>query len=82
MRSIGVEKVQNQIDHHLYRDWLKSLYVVARNFFLLLLNFSAWPCSLPMAKGFKEADSRNLGIKLVTSPDNAEFTCKRISIAL
>ena len=27
-----------------YRDRLKGLYVVARNFFLLLLNFSAWPC--------------------------------------
>ena len=25
-----------------YRDRLKGLYVVARNFFLLLLNFSAW----------------------------------------
>ena len=29
---------------HNYRDRLKGLYVVARNFFLLLLNFSAWPC--------------------------------------
>ena len=29
---------------HTYRDRLKGLYVVARNFFLLLLNFSAWPC--------------------------------------
>ena len=27
-----------------YRDRLKGLYVVARNFFLLLLKFSAWPC--------------------------------------
>ena len=27
-----------------YRDRLKGLYVVARNFFLLLLNCSAWPC--------------------------------------
>ena len=27
-----------------YRDRLKGLYVVARNFFLLLLNFSALPC--------------------------------------
>ena len=27
-----------------YRDRLKGLYVVARNFFLLLLNISAWPC--------------------------------------
>ena len=26
-----------------YRDRLKALYVVARNVFLLLLNFSAWP---------------------------------------
>ena len=31
------------VDAH-YRDRLKGLYVVARNFFLLLLNFSAWPC--------------------------------------
>ena len=30
-----------------YRDRLKGLYVVARNFFLLLLNFSAWPCLGP-----------------------------------
>ena len=30
--------------HPMYRDRLKSLYVVARNFFLLLLNFSAWLC--------------------------------------
>ena len=28
----------------LYRDRLKGLYMVARNFFLLLLNCSAWPC--------------------------------------
>ena len=30
----------------MYRDRLKGwyTYVVARNFFLLLLNFSAWPC--------------------------------------
>ena len=27
-----------------YRDRLKGLYVVARNFFMLLLNCSAWPC--------------------------------------
>ena len=27
-----------------YRDRLKGLYIVARNFFLLLLHFSAWPC--------------------------------------
>ena len=27
-----------------YRARKKGLYVVARNFFLLLLNFSAWPC--------------------------------------
>ena len=26
-----------------HRDRLKCLYMVARNFFLLLLNFSAWP---------------------------------------
>ena len=28
----------------LYRAEKKSWYVVARNFFLPLLNFSAWPC--------------------------------------
>ena len=28
----------------LYRDLLKGLYVVAINFFLLLLNCFAWPC--------------------------------------
>ena len=28
----------------IYRAEKKSWYVVARNFFLLLLNFSAWPC--------------------------------------
>ena len=28
----------------LYRGGNKGLYVVARNFFLVLLNFSAWPC--------------------------------------
>ena len=28
----------------LYRAEKKSWYMVARNFFLLLLNFSAWPC--------------------------------------
>ena len=27
-----------------YRDQLKKWYVVARNFFLLFLDFSAWPC--------------------------------------
>ena len=31
----------------LYRDRLKGLYVVGRNFFLLLLDFSAWPCLGP-----------------------------------
>ena len=30
-----------------YRAEKKSWYVVARNFFLLLLNFSAWPCLGP-----------------------------------
>ena len=29
---------------YMYRAEKKSLYVVARNPFLLLLNFSAWPC--------------------------------------
>ena len=31
----------------MYRDRLKGLYVVARNFFMLLLNCSAWPCLGP-----------------------------------
>ena len=30
-----------------YREENKGLYVVARNFFLLLLNCSAWPCLGP-----------------------------------
>ena len=30
-----------------YREVNKGLYMVARNFFLLLLNFSAWPCLGP-----------------------------------
>ena len=30
-----------------YREANKGLYVVARNFFLLLLNCSAWPCLGP-----------------------------------
>ena len=29
---------------HMYRARNKGLYVVARNFFLLLLNSCAWPC--------------------------------------
>ena len=32
---------------NLYRAEKKSWYVVARNFFLLLLHFSAWPCLGP-----------------------------------
>ena len=35
--------VQLGMQRLLYRDRLKGWYVVARNFFLLLLNFSAWP---------------------------------------
>ena len=31
----------------MYRGGNKGLYVVARNFFLLLLNCSAWPCLGP-----------------------------------
>ena len=31
----------------MYRAEKKSWYVVARRFFLLLLNFSAWPCLGP-----------------------------------
>ena len=31
----------------LYRGGNKGLYVVARNFFLLLLDYSAWPCLGP-----------------------------------
>ena len=30
-----------------YRDRLKKWYMVARNAFLLLLDFSAWPCLGP-----------------------------------
>ena len=32
------------ITMYTYRDRLKGLYMVARYFFLLMLNFSAWPC--------------------------------------
>ena len=35
---------QRQIKTYVYRAEKKSWYVVTRNFFLLLLNFSAWPC--------------------------------------
>ena len=38
------QRVGRSGNRFLYRDRLKGLYVVARNFFLLLLNFSAWPC--------------------------------------
>ena len=31
----------------IYRDRLKRWFVVARNFFLLLRDFSAWPCQGP-----------------------------------
>ena len=43
IHSIALGKVR----HHKYRVEKKSWYVVARNFFLLLLNFSAWPCLGP-----------------------------------
>ena len=28
----------------MYRAWNKGLYVIVKNFFLLLLNFSDYPC--------------------------------------
>ena len=36
-----------QCTNWIYREINKGLYVVARNFFLLLLNCSAWPCLGP-----------------------------------
>ena len=43
--SVGVARASLEgFVHHIYRAEKKSWYVVARNFFLLLLNFSAWPC--------------------------------------
>ena len=36
----------------IYRDPRKGLYVVGRNFFLLLLNSSAWPCLGPDGQTF------------------------------
>ena len=49
---IGVMKVllrfAGQIgEMEMYRAEKKSWYVVARNFFLLFLNFSAWTCLGP-----------------------------------
>ena len=37
-------RVPVRIHPYLYRAPVKCLYVVARSFFLLLLNCSAWPC--------------------------------------
>merc|ERR1739842_13568 len=37
---------------NMYRAPGKCLYVVARNFFLLLLNCSAWPCLGPVCKKY------------------------------
>ena len=36
--------VLDEVGHRIYRGGNKGLYVVARNFFPLLLNCSAWPC--------------------------------------
>ena len=53
-----------------YRDRLKCLYVVARNFFLLLLTCFAWPClALPgpawlLLNKICKPFSRSLYIKL------------------
>ena len=46
LRGIGtLETVYNLVT--LYRGGNKGLYVVARTFFLHLLNFSAWTCLCP-----------------------------------
>ena len=43
--EIGVKLRSIELAHiYIYRAEKKSWYVVARSFFLLLLNFSAWPC--------------------------------------
>ena len=44
-RTASNSSVLDTIDAtELYRAPKKCVYMVARNFFLLLLNFSAWPC--------------------------------------
>ena len=40
-------QLRRQVTNSVYRAPGKCLYVVARNFFLLLLNSSDWPCLGP-----------------------------------
>ena len=40
----GLDKYWTNWRPKYYRDWLKGLYVVARNLFMLLLTCSAWSC--------------------------------------
>ena len=42
----------------IYREGNKGLYVVARDFFLLLLNCSAWPCLGPAEQDRQMKDLR------------------------
>ena len=44
LMSVRMYVREAQAARPLYRAEKKSWYVVARNLFLLLLNFSAWPC--------------------------------------
>ena len=64
----------SKLDAMVYREVNKGLYVVARNFFLLLLNCSAWPCLgpaqqdmqtfiFPSASGEENHVARSLGGK-------------------
>ena len=45
--TLRLQRKRAQKHEHMYRGRNKGLYVVARNFFLLLLNCSAWPCLGP-----------------------------------
>ena len=45
--TLRLQRKRAQKHEHIYRGGNKGLYVVAINFFLLLLNCSAWPCLGP-----------------------------------
>ena len=54
----------------LYRYWLKSLYMVAWNFFLLLLNCYGWPCLGPAQQNlhtFKPISAEGTGMAAMHS---------------
>ena len=43
----AAQSTAEEVFRYVYIGGNKGLYVVARNFFLLLLNCSAWPCLGP-----------------------------------